>query len=106
MAKEYIEREALMKHISANGNPDNLPDGYVATPNDVYVFAIAAAESFPAADVVEVVRCKDCKHWKKGNFQAGNDLEHMEYGGSCNIVRFARYESDFCNCGERRDNNA
>lgn len=72
---EYIEREALIKHISANGNPDNLPEGYVATPNDVYVFAIAAVETFPAADVVERKRgewefkppngwaCSACGEW-------------------------------------------
>ncbi len=93
--KEYIEREALMNHIKANGNPDNLPDGYVATPNDVYVFAIAAVETFPAADVVERKRgewihvghyppyCSECEGLPP------KDCEGKEF-----------YDSDFCpNCG-------
>ena len=29
--------------------------------------AIACIEQTPAADVVEVVRCKDCKHGRKNN---------------------------------------
>lgn len=55
------------------------------------------------ADVAPVVRCKDCKHWVKKDFQSGNDPEHLEYGGMCPGARFARFESDFCSYGERKD---
>lgn len=53
----------------------------------------------------EIVRCKDCKHWRKKDFQGGCDIDHMEFGGFCPNSRFARYESEFCSCGERRDSD-
>ena len=59
--------------------------------------------SMPTIDAVPVVRCKDCKLWKKGNFMAGDTIEKMEYGGYCPNSRFSRYESDFCSYGERKD---
>lgn len=55
--------------------------------------------SLNKADVVEVVRCKDCKHLDKGE----NDSESW-----CECVRiFGTYfdvsEDDFCSYGERAD---
>ncbi len=55
--------------------------------------------SLNKADVVEVVRCKDCKHLDKGE----NDSESW-----CECVRiFGTYfdvsEDDFCSYGERTD---
>ena len=32
--------------------------------------------SQPTADVVEVVRCKDCKHFEKERQEHGGDLQH------------------------------
>ena len=49
----------------------------------------------PAADVVEVVRCKDC--------------EHGQYMPSCSMYLCRctgwklRYADDYCNYGERKD---
>ena len=57
----------------------------------------------PTIDAVPVVRCKDCKWWKKGDFMAGYTIEKMECGGYCPNARFSRYESDFCSYGERKD---
>lgn len=56
----------------------------------------------PAADVVPVVRCRECKRWKPGDFMGGDDIDHMYRGGKCPIRRFAVYENDFCSKGERR----
>ena len=39
------------------------------------------------ADLVEVVRCKDCRHWHCGN---------------CYRLEFAR-PTDFCSYGKRKD---
>ena len=50
----------------------------------------------PTADVVEVVRCKDCTEWNKDyRFckRAGVDA----YGSS------PFWEESFCSCGKRRD---
>lgn len=50
---------------------------------------------------VEVVRCKDCKHWKPGDSFSGDSLDDMQRIGRCPIVRFGRREKDFCCEGER-----
>ena len=51
-----------------------------------------------AVDIVEVVRCKDCKHWR-------ND----DGSGFCTnpdgIDNYAMYD-DFCSYGERKDNES
>ena len=54
-------------------------------------------------DAVPVVRCGQCLHWEKGAFQAGDDAEHLQYGGRCPFCKFARYENDFCSYGERKE---
>ena len=59
-------------------------------------------KAMPTVDAVEVVRCKNCKHW-----------QHIEDGfGDCTNPRFnlpghvdPTMELDgFCSCGERRNN--
>lgn len=51
--------------------------------------AAKRVSAIPAADVVPVVRCKNCKH---------------EFGGSCIICGFQkRKPEDFCSYGERKD---
>ena len=56
MAKEYIDREALRKKIFPYEGIDKAK--YAINAKAVE----AAINGTPAADVVEVVRCKDCKH--------------------------------------------
>ena len=50
----------------------------------------------PTVDAVEVVRCKDCKHWAQ-----------LESGGFCDnpegLLCFDK-PNDFCCYGERKDN--
>lgn len=53
--------------------------------------AIKMIEDLPSADVVEVVRCKDCKH-----------IETTEYGGYCCLKKIGVAYNDFCSYGERR----
>lgn len=52
--------------------------------------------SIPAADVVPVVRCKDCKYWQDNN----DNYPHEE-------CRWGHGETpdadDFCSYGERRE---
>ena len=57
----------------------------------------------PAVDAVEVVRCKDCKHYAEAK---GIDSgKPCGYGKCCCAVgiRGVVYDDDFCSCGERRD---
>lgn len=47
-----------------------------------------------AVDFVEVVRCKDCKYARK----AVNGYYHCRVDGC-----IAHNETDYCSCGERRE---
>lgn len=52
ITSEYIKREALQKEVKRlQGIPFSTP------------LIVNAIEKAPKADVVEVVRCKDCEHW-------------------------------------------
>ena len=58
--KEYIERYAMIKELCGV-----CLDEYCDTPCDPSdCFIIRVINEQPAADVVEVVRCKDCQHGK------------------------------------------
>lgn len=49
----------------------------------------------PAADVAEVVRCKDCKYV--------NFTEHRDYLRCAKHCAFSFRPNDFCSYGERRE---
>lgn len=55
----------------------------------------------PVVDAVEVVRCKDCKYYKKGSCEL-HSVWPDEYstGYDCRPD-----DDDFCSYGERRENN-
>ena len=88
MSKEYIEREALIKAI-AN---DCLELVYY-TKED----AIQSVKASPAADVVEVVRCRDCKH----SYRIDGVKEEYD---CAKISAFAKFfpGDHFCGYGERK----
>ena len=50
-------------------------------------------EKMPSADVVEVVRCKDCK------FNKAKD----EDKGVCGLMVYVHNTDDYCSYGERKD---
>ena len=54
----------------------------------------------PSADVVEVVRCRDCKYAKHPyNLRGMESLCECEYNNQTNK------SDDFCSWGERKDKN-
>ena len=55
-------------------------------------FVIEAIRNIPTAVVVEVVRCKDCKHW-----------ERDESGGMCAHQTIRSNGEWFCAGGKRRE---
>ena len=57
----------------------------------------------PTVDALEVVRCRECKHWKPSGSKAGNSFSDMEYIGGCEFTKYCRRESDFCSYGERKE---
>jgi hypothetical protein len=97
MAKEYIEREAALKLLK-----DDERYGYLGSVD---------IQSIPTADVVEVVRCKDCMHWHKDEGWCDKHSHFILPNGEfCHVWESAdwkMFDADyFCADGERRDNNA
>ena len=82
---EYINREDAKKSLI----------GWDTDPTDEEIEY--ALDNIPAADVVEVVRCKNCKHFCK-------DLND-ESCGICDVETSCCVTvdvNDFCSYGERR----
>lgn len=79
---EYFEREALIGDLTAA--MDHRGMGQVIGQT-----LIRYVKRQPTADVVPVVRCKDCTHL---------------YGTLCTVCGFLpRKPDDFCSYGERKD---
>lgn len=95
---EYIEREAVLSRIktlqeteSATVGKKQFADGYFLGLDEAEIITRQA----PAVDVVEVVRCKDCKHFTEG--MAIGMCKRLEDKPILPI----RYDH-FCGYGERR----
>ena len=74
---EYIKKNDLIKHIERSF-------GEISTP-----FVVKEIKDFPNADVVEVVRCKDCRHFDgEGCLKTHGEFEPNP--------------TDYCSYGERR----
>ena len=80
---EYIDREALIAEY------DRVHIGVAGGARKLMVDA-------PAADVVEVVRCKNCKCYE--HMSSNNQYFCNKYGGYVN-------ENDYCSRCERRSEN-
>ena len=68
-----------------------------------YFDVVFDVEEMPTVDAVEVVRCRECQHWKPSGSKAGNSFSDMEYIGGCEFTNYYRSESDFCSYGERKE---
>ena len=89
---EYIKREALLEDLQAAVENGGM-GGMVASALKRYV------KRAPAADVVEVVRCEDCKHaWIH---PCGYVYCHRD---GRNAYEMTFNLDSFCSYGERKDN--
>lgn len=81
----YIEREKLINELECLPEQGELS----------YLGVYDCVNTIPAADVVEVVRCKDCKYFVRNVFNQT----------ACNRTfdMFGMLEDDFCSNGERKD---
>ena len=80
--KEYIEREAVCAACSGGQK-------YKLCSADCILFDV------PAADVVEVVRCKDCRYTKRASV--------IEGYYTCGLLKQTVANDDYCSFGERRE---
>ena len=107
----YIDVTDLSKQISDFKRAVNSPNSDYMTG---YLCALSVTEGMiaktPTADVVEYVRCKDCKKWEH--------YENTSGAGYCHNKKFcftynAKFDNeftpvtmpdDYCSYGERREN--
>ena len=103
MPDEYISREKTLKLLKRLGSRDYRREK--GTIQDA-IKMISSAAYTPAADVAEVVRCKDCKH-----STLPSELT-QRYGVPGPLTCHNRYSpcnrrnvggEDFCSYGERRE---
>ena len=87
--KEYIDKEALLEIVGKMP----LSWEYGKAVSDIYDII----KDHPAADVVEVVRCKDCVYGTLCENMAGAD--YVDCGMDDQATRLPH---DFCSYGERR----
>ena len=88
MADEYIKRSNAEKAIREYADIKH-NNGDITTANCV-LKAVSVLKEIPAADVIEVVYCEDCKHLKFGECE----VFHIRAGGT-----------HYCSCGERKAND-
>ena len=82
---DYISRQAAMKLIE-----EDIP--ITLNPIEVVANILAELEGVPSADVVEVVRCKDCKWYNKSGcaIYIADDTDKPT-------------DNDYCSYAERKD---
>lgn len=83
---EYITKEQALEAIKGKMWPGEIE---------------AAIKAIPAADVVEVVRCKDCADFRPwgGQSKLGDCMVYVCDGEN----PFTMEETDFCSDGDRMD---
>ena len=97
MSKEYIERERLLLEVE-DDKPLNWNNDEAENQADSdFDYFIATIKAQPKADVVEVVRCKNCKHFDTDVFRRTVCVRDFQI--------ICVKDNDFCSYGERKDDN-
>ena len=97
---EYIERSAVFEQFDNADADECETDDFGGVD---YGFGMKNIKelinAIPAAEVAEVVRCKDCKH-----YDLGVCLKIYSDGNTHTEAWQPRKPEDFCSYGERKDN--
>ncbi len=97
---EYIEREKAFKLIKEQKEKET--GAYSRGKNKGLIIAgsiINNKEVLPTADVVEVVRCKDCRHFGKNKEYRDTKLP---FSFCDKFHHNIMTDNDFCSYGEKR----
>ena len=89
---EYIEREAVLALIQ-----DDRDVVYESTMELKYIRQDIM--NLPVLDVVEVIRCADCKDWQPGTIDDRDNFNPP----MCKWIGSVRRANDFCSYGERKE---
>ena len=102
---EYIEREAAIRHIKENKCSKCSDIGLCG--NCAVLTSMKLFEEIPAADVVEVVRCGQCKYGKHTGIEWLCDKHSGHADRFGEDASYHEYHSKhwFCADGEKRSEN-
>ena len=95
---EYIKREDVIDLLEQVINAEEFFDTDNAkAQSDLALWFEERISELPKADIVEVVRCKDCKHYS-------HDVDANEgEWDCCRVYGMFVDPNDFCSEGERKD---
>lgn len=96
MAKEYIEREKARELIDNYGKNAVDLGRWSLDPVDDIIALAKGVDKIPTADVVEVVRCKDCVLRNTADCA-------MYYICECGAQYSWETGNDFCSFGKRKE---
>ncbi len=87
----YKPFEEGKKTLEAIGSV--LPEELLDAVLKIYDEIKERLDATPTVDAVEVVRCKDCKHW----------YSDADTGMACEFTNMGQPKDGFCNWAERRE---
>jgi len=96
---KYINADELIKAIETELWDWKTVDGIKSST--VLKQTISDIKNMPSADVVEVVRCKDCKYYTDYMAYTKSFKSHYCSGGFVDS-NMALHPDDFCSYGERK----
>jgi hypothetical protein len=84
-------------------------DGYDSEGSEYYRHEPIAYKSdideIPTADVVAVVRCRDCKHNADNGGDCNRTITHTSRNLVCEVNEYKYIGLEYCSYGERREEN-
>lgn len=98
MGQRLIDAEALQQKIKEYGNAAIDAGNLSIDTVDSTVEILRILDAAPTVDAVPVVRCRECKHSEKIDYQGRWLYCCMRYAGP-SVVR----KDDFCSHGERKE---
>lgn len=100
----YIDADKLVDYFKfAYITDERYKDGKRKSEDEIYAYKVGYNEAIdnitllaPTADVVEAVRCGECKWWKLSEYNTFGIHICQRFSG-------VRGEHDFCSRGEKKD---
>ena len=94
---DYISREDATKVICEWGVRQERIGRYAVTIHELKQNTADMLDELPAADVVSVVRCRDCEAWQTDWNPSIPDRHY------CAVMDSMMKADDFCSYGERKE---
>lgn len=69
----------------------------IACPDAICCEMWEEFKDIPSVDAVQVIRCRDCKHW------CDNDGFNHDKGAECEVMRMWMQPGDYCSYAKKRE---